>query len=99
MHSSISNFDLMPLAKAIGAGTLLIAFAWWILPDNLAFDELPVLGAETNNELIVEQYSYEHTQKPIVLVGSSIQTLIPPPQCRPANVATIYLQAKSGTSG
>src|SRR6266849_1703846 len=99
MRLSIFNFDVAPLAKAIGTGTLFVAVVWWILPETFVFDELPIGSAETFNELVLEQYTYEHSHKSIVLVGSSIQTMIPPPQCRPENTATIFLQGRSGMSG
>jgi hypothetical protein len=70
-----------------------------MLPKSFAFDETPAFGVETLNELIIEQYVYEQQDKPIVLLGSSIQTMIPPYECRPAEVATVYLQGRSGMSG
>jgi hypothetical protein len=99
MRLYISNFDLAPLAKAMGAGALLITIVWSILPSNFVFDEIPIGSIETFNELILEQYTYEHFQKSIVLVGSSIQTMIPPYNCRPEHVASIYLQGLSAMSG
>jgi hypothetical protein len=99
MRLYISNFDGAPVAKAVAAGALLIFIAWAITPSKLAFDETPILGAEPASELVVEQYTYEHQRKPIVLVGSSIQIGIPPVFCRPENVATIYLWGRSGQSG
>lgn len=99
MRLSISSFDLVPLAKAIGAGALLIAIVWAVMPDKLVSDEIPVGSVETFNELVLEQYLYQYKKKRVVLVGSSIQTYIPSFDCRPNDVATIYLQSRSGANG
>lgn len=99
MRLYIFNFDLAPLAKAIGAGALLIAIVWSIFPNHFVSDEIPIGSVETFNELILEQYTYEYSYKPIVLVGSSIQTYVPSFDCRPKNVASIYLQGDGGLTG
>jgi hypothetical protein len=99
MRLYISNFDLAPLAKAVAAAVLLIAAVWLVFPSHFVSDEIPVGSAETFNELILEQYTYEYSHKPIVLVGSSIQTYVPSFDCRPNNVASIYLQGRSGITG
>jgi hypothetical protein len=99
MRLYIFNFDVAPLAKAIVAGALLIATVWLISPRHFVSDEIPVGSVETLNELILEQYTYEYSYKPIVLVGSSILTYVPSFDCRPANVASIYLQGRSGMTG
>ncbi len=99
MRSSTSNFDLAALTRAVAAAVSVIAIAWMILPGKFASDEMPAISVETLNELIVEQYTNEYSHKSIVLVGSSIQTMIPPFTCRPDNVAAIYLQGRSGATG
>jgi hypothetical protein len=99
MPSSTSSFDLSAVAKAAGAAVVTIAVAWAAVPKELPYDEQHVRGAETLNELIVERFSYEHPAKPVVLLGSSILTDIPPVHCRPDNVASIYLQGRSALTG
>jgi hypothetical protein len=99
MHLSISNFDMAAVLKTIGTLVLTIFVAWIVTPGSFVFDEEPVPGSSALNELVIEQYIHEYQKKPIVLLGSSIQTMVPPPNCRPDNVATIYLQGRSAMSG
>ena len=99
MRSFISNSDLAGLLKSVVVAAGLIGLAWIFVPAHVPYDEYPVFGAETLNGLILEQYLHEYDQKPIVLLGSSIQTGIPPFNCRPDNVATLYLQGRSAMTG
>jgi hypothetical protein len=99
MHLSISNFDMAAVLKTIGTLVLTIFVAWIVTPGSFVFDEEPVPGSSALNELVIEQYIHEYQKKPILLLGSSIQTMVPPPNCRPDNVATIYLQGRSAMSG
>ena len=99
MHSSTSSFDLAALAKAAATAAATIAVAWAVVPAELPYDEQPVRGAATSNELVVERFIYAHPSKPVVMLGSSILTEIPPLHCRPENVAHIYLQGRSAMTG
>jgi hypothetical protein len=99
MHSSIFSFDFSAIAKIVGTAAATILLAWAVVPGELPYDEQPVPGAEPLNELIVERYIYEAPHKPVVMLGSSILTMIPPSNCRPDNVASIYLQAGSAITG
>ena len=99
MPLSIFNFDFSPVAKAISATIITILIAWAIVPTHLPYDEANSFGAASLNELILEKYTFDGRNKPIVFVGSSITTAIPPPQCRPDNVASIYLQGGGPMTG
>src|SRR4051794_37891848 len=99
MGSSISNFDFRSPAKVILTAAALIGIMWIALPRDLAFDEEFFPGAQSLNELVLEKYTYEFDRKSIVLLGSSVLTHIPPPGCRPDNVASIYLQGRSAVTG
>jgi hypothetical protein len=99
MRLSIFNFDLAPLVKGLGTAAAAIALASVILPRHLPYDEFGAPGAETLNELVLEQFTYQYPEKPIVLLGSSILTMIPPANCRPDNVGSIYLQGRSAMTG
>src|SRR6185295_19671281 len=99
MPSSTSSFDPAAIAKAAGAAFVTIAVAWAAVPKELPYDEQPVRGAETLNELVVERFIYEDPRKPVVLLGSSILTLMPPRHCRPDNVAFLDLQGRSAMTG
>jgi hypothetical protein len=99
MPSSISSFELTAVLKTLGTTLVIILVVWLVTPRSFVFDEQPVPGAGPLNELIVEQYIHERQDKPIVFVGSSVQTMVPPPHCRPDNVATIYIQGGGPMSG
>ena len=99
MHSSTFNFDFSAVAKAVATAAVTIAIAWAVVPEELPYNEQPVRDAETLNELIVERFTYEHSNKPVVMLGSSILTEIPPVHCRPDNVAALYLQGRSAMTG
>ena len=99
MRSFTFNSKLTPLIKGIGAAFGTACLAWILVPAHLPFDEYPAPGPQALNELVLEKYLHDYSHKPIVLLGSSIQTQIPPAACRPENVATIYLQGRSAMSG
>ncbi|MGE3866919.1 MAG: hypothetical protein AB7G04_08390 [Hyphomonadaceae bacterium] len=69
------------------------------MPATLPYDETPVSTMATYNQLVTERYVYEDYKRPIVMVGSSILTNIPPAPCRPRNVASIYLQGSGAQTG
>jgi hypothetical protein len=99
MALSISSFDFLSPVKVIATAAALIGAEWIWLPQDFAFDEENVSGAHTLNELILERYTYEFANKPYVLLGSSVLTHIPPPHCRPKNIASIFLQGRSAVTG
>src|SRR5205085_10213280 len=79
-----------------GAVLATVLLAWLAVPARSSLDEeLWPLSAQTHNELVLERYTYEHLEKPIVLVGSSILTMMPPARCRPDEVATLDLAGGS----
>jgi len=98
MRSSISSFDLRAPAKTLATAAAVILLAWLALPARLPFDEESILSVQTHNEFVLERYSYEHPRKPIVVVGSSIATMIPPAHCRADNAATIDLAGGSSVT-
>lgn len=95
MRSSISSFDRRAPAITVGTAAAVVLLAWLAVPARLPFDEESILSAQTHNEFVLERYSYEYPRKPIVVVGSSIATMIPPTHCRADNVATIDLAGGS----
>src|SRR5437868_2141819 len=95
MPSSTSSFDWRAPAKTLATAATVVLLAWLILPARLPFDEESILSVQTHNEFVLERYSYEHTRKSIVVVGSSIATMIPPAHCRAENAATIDLAGGS----
>jgi hypothetical protein len=99
MRSFISNFDYSALVRGAATAAVVITTAWVVTPTHRASDNVLPFSAEIANEFLLEQYTYEYRQKPIVIVGSSITTMIPVPDCRPANVATIPLQGRSALTG
>jgi hypothetical protein len=98
MPSSISSFDGWAPAKVLATAAAVILLAWLAVPARLPFDEESILSVQTHNEFVLERYSYEHTRKPIVVVGSSIATMIPPAHCRADNAATIDLAGGSSVT-
>jgi hypothetical protein len=99
MRSFISNFDYSALVRGAATAAVVITTAWVVTPAHRASDNVLPISDEIANEFVLEQYTYEYRQKPIVIVGSSITTMIPAPDCRPANVATIPLQGRSAITG
>lgn len=95
----LSEFDLRPLAKGVGTALLTILLAWVVVPNRVPSDERQAFGPQTQNELTIEQYMFEHHRKPVVLVGSSVVTLLPAPHCRPRDVAGLYLQGRGARTG
>jgi len=99
MPLSISSFDFTALLKGALAAVATIAVAWAVTPASLPFDEQPLQLPSTLNELVLERYVLQHASKPVVFVGSSILTATPPTNCRPDNVASLYLQGGSPATG
>jgi hypothetical protein len=99
MRSFISNFDLIPLFRGAAAAIVVMLIAWVAVPPHPRYENQLPLSAEVNNELAIEQYVEHYRQKSVVIVGSSVTTMIPIPDCRPKNVATIPLQGRSGVTG
>jgi hypothetical protein len=99
MRSSISSFDLAAPLKGLLAAIATIGAAWLVTPATLAFDDQPMLSATTLNELVTERYVLQHAARPVVFLGSSILTVVPPSNCRPDNVASLYLQGSSALTG
>jgi len=87
------------MLKALIGFLALIGCAWLLIPNKLPYKEFPVLGVSTVNEMVLSQFNAEYANKEIVLVGSSVLTFIPPYQCRPENVATLYLQGLGAMTG
>jgi hypothetical protein len=101
MHSSTFNFDFAAVAKALSTTIITILIAWVVVPARLpgTYDERAVFGAQTYNKLVLERYTFDGRDNPIVFVGSSIMTGIPPLACRPDNVASIYVQGGGPVTG
>jgi hypothetical protein len=99
MPSSISSFDARPVGKALGAVAATVLIAWIAVPSHLPFDAQPIPSMAALNELVIERYVDEHANKPIVILGSSILTTMPPVHCQPDTVAAIDLQGRSALSG
>jgi hypothetical protein len=99
MPSSTSSFEPWTILKVLGTAAATIALAWGLVPARLPFDDSTVHGVVTLNELLVERYAFEHASKKVIVLGSSIVTMIPPPHCRPDDVASIYLQARGAMTG
>jgi len=99
MRSSISNFDFAAPLKGALAAVVTVAAAWLVIPARLAIDDQPVQSVVTLNELVVERYISQQTSRPVVFLGSSMLTMIPPSHCRPDNVASLYLQGGSALTG
>src|SRR5436190_24376778 len=99
MRSSISNFDLAAPLKGALAAVVTIAAAWLVTPARLAIDDQPVQSVVTLNELVVERYISQQTSRPVVFLGSSMLTMIPPSHCGADNVASLYLQGGSALTG
>lgn len=99
MLSSTFNSDLRVIRIITATALTTILISWVVVPAKLSFDEYNVFGTQTLNELILEKYTYEYKKKPVVFLGSSILTMLPPPNCRPDDVAAVYLQGRSAMSG
>jgi hypothetical protein len=95
----LSDFDFGPLAKGVATFVATVLLAWILVPSRVPSDERQAFGPQTQNELTIEQYMFEHHRKPTVLVGSSVVTLLPAPHCRPREVAGLYLQGRGARSG
>ncbi len=99
MHSSISSFSLPACLKAVAAAAATVAMVWVVVPNHMPSDTVLPLSVEATNEFVVEQYANAYREKPVVIVGSSITTMIPHPDCVPDNVITLPLQGRSGLTG
>jgi len=100
MRSSIFNSNVVATLAAVITAAATVLLAWAVIPAHLSFDnQAYIFGPQTLNELVLESYRDEYKTKPIVFVGSSILTEIPPPGCLPDDVASIYLQGLSGHTG
>jgi hypothetical protein len=99
MPSSTFSSSAAWALKLALTGTAVIVVASVADPPHLSLDERSVMTMATLNQLVLDRYVQGQTQKPIVFVGSSILTNIPPPNCRPDTVASIYLQGWGAQTG
>jgi hypothetical protein len=99
MRLSTFSFDFTDLFRAAAAAICVVLAAWILLPRQPPYENQLPFSAEVGNELVVAQYVEHYRDKPVVIVGSSITTMIPVPDCRPRNVASIPLQGRSAVTG
>src|ERR1700674_2047178 len=99
MPSSTFSSSAAWALKLALTGAAVIVVASVADPPHMSLDERSVMTMATLNQLVLERYVQGQTQRPIVFVGSSILTAIPPPNCRSDTVASIYLQGWGAQTG
>jgi hypothetical protein len=97
--ASLGSAPLTDLLRGAAAAVAVVLIAWIVVPPHPRYENQPPVSDEAFNEFVVQQYIEHYRDKPVVIVGSSVTTMIPALDCRPNNVATIPLQGRSGVTG
>jgi hypothetical protein len=94
-HKQWMNQCILAFLAAFGLASWWVHYlhrsTWWATRD------LQMPGVQ--NEVIVERFVYNWSDKQVVLVGSSVTTQVPPESLCPHNVATIYVQGSGAMNG